>query len=82
VSLGQGDGRTGKTLPLQRAHVVAIHVLVQGKNLVVLDFDHERVAVVVFLSVLHFAQPLRLNRCERPLQNQSLNHYLWILGLE
>ena len=42
----------GRRSRLKRAHVVAVHVFLQGKNLVVLDFQEKCVAVGIFLAVL------------------------------
>ena len=49
--VASSPGYGGLTLH-QRAHVVAIHVFAQRKDLIVLDLDHESVVIIVFLPVL------------------------------
>src|SRR5580658_6999087 len=43
---------------LQSTHVVAVHVLAQRDHFAILDFDEERVAIVVALAVLELPQAL------------------------
>src|SRR5271156_3519992 len=67
-----------ETRTLQRAHVVAVHVLTQGDHFVVFDFEEESVAVVVVLAILEFSEPLRFDGGMGSLHNQMLDQDLRI----